>query len=60
MWVIELETGNFLNWEKLLERTTTLLPEAGQYSSLQEAQAKVDEINAEVEDEEYCRVKYID
>jgi hypothetical protein len=60
MWVIELEKGNFLNWEKQLERTTTLLPEAGEYSSLEEAQAKVDEINAEVEDEEYCRVKNID
>lgn len=57
MFVIKFEDGTFLNWQDESGITTTLVPETKQYSSREDAQARADEINAEADDDECCKVK---
>lgn len=59
-WVIEFEDGTFQNWEKRPDIVTTLLPEAGEYDSEEEAQEAADLINEGLNEDDYCKVKKID
>jgi hypothetical protein len=59
-WVIEFERGTYQNWEKRPDIVTTLLPEAAEYDSEEEAQEVADLINEDLDEDDHCRVKKID